>query len=108
MDLFSKIGLLCFTLLYLVVGCSSSDRAIEISKLETDPTRGKSLYQTLCKGCHGARGTGRSGPNLVTHIQHHDVDEFADYILEGPGSMPSFDHLENQEIADLIAYIETL
>ena len=66
---------------WLLTGCSSSDRAIEISQLDTNVRAGKPLYQILCSGCHGTQGRGRVGPNLVTHIEHHHIEEFADYIL---------------------------
>ena len=108
MNLFVHKGFSCFIFLFLIIGCEPSDRAIEISRLKADSSQGEALYQYLCSGCHGTQGRGRSGPNLVTHIQHHDVDEFADYIIEGPGSMPSFSHLDNQEIADIIVYLQTL
>ena len=94
--------------LWGLIGCTPSERAIEISQLDTNVRAGEPLYQTLCSGCHGTQGRGRIGPNLVAHIEHHDIEEFADYILEGPGSMPSFGYLDNQEIADIIAYIKTL
>lgn len=92
----------------LSFACSPSDRAISISEMMGNATTGESVYQSNCASCHGANARGGSGPNLISELKNHDDAEFIDVILEGEGSMPGFSKLEDQAIADLMAYLHSL
>lgn len=102
---------LCLTLLIsasLFSACGASDNAIAISKIEGDPAAGQPLYEEHCSSCHGAMAGGGSGPNLIKELKEHDLADMIDVVLEGDGSMPSFEYLEDQKIADIMAYIKSL
>ncbi|MEQ1504814.1 MAG: cytochrome c [Myxococcota bacterium] len=75
------------------------------ARLTGDPVAGGDLYATDCATCHAADGTGGSGPSLVGKT---DATAMADVILGGNGDMPPFDNLSDQEIADIIAWIQAL
>ena len=86
-----------------LVGCGENPRIAEIEALVGDAETGAPLYEANCRWCHGSNGRGAHSmypggtlsPNLI------------ETILEGLSGMPSFDNLSNQEIADIVAYIET-
>lgn len=79
-------------------------RVERISQLSGDVGRGESLYQSQCAGCHGADGGGGSAPGVAGE----EAEETIEASLEGPEDMPAYDHFEDQEIADLAAFIESL
>jgi mono/diheme cytochrome c family protein len=79
-------------------------RVERISQLSGDVARGESLYQAQCSGCHGADGGGGSAPGVAGE----DAEETIEASLEGPDDMPAYDHFEDQEIADLAAFVESL
>ena len=86
-----------------LVGCGENPRIAEVEALVGDAETGAPLYEANCRWCHGSNGRGAHSmypggtlsPNLI------------ETILEGLSGMPSFDNLSNQEIADIVAYIET-
>lgn len=85
------------------LGCGENPRVAEIEVLDGDLNNGFTLYQENCRSCHGSDGKG-------AHSMYHGdtlSDHLIETILEGLSGMPSFDHLSNQEIADLVSYIET-
>jgi mono/diheme cytochrome c family protein len=97
---------------FLSISCGPSDHAIKISNLAGDAVNGKVIYETKsspsCMSCHGktARG-GSSGPNIKSAVS--DEGEFIDFVLEGEGPMPAYDsQLTDQEIADLVSYVQSL
>ena len=87
---------------------SSPHVARAIAALEGDATAGEPLYSNHCASCHGATAGGGSGPNLVKELKDHDLEDMIDVVLDGDGSMPPFDSLEDQQIADIMAYIKSL
>ena len=92
----------------LLVGCGPSDRALKIAKISGDSTLGEMKYNEMCARCHGADGRGGRGLNLIKHRRAHDDAELIDTILEGGNGMPTFKHLEDQTIADIISHIRAL
>ena len=86
-----------------LVGCGENPRIAEIEALVGDAETGAPLYEANCRWCHGSNGRGAHsmypGGNLSPDL--------IETILEGLSGMPSFDNLSNQEIADIVAYIET-
>lgn len=104
-----KLFALTLTML-LFAACGPGDEAQQIASLTGDATAGQPLYQSNCSGCHGqdAKG-GTYKVDLVAHAEHDDDAGFAQVILSGDGDMPPFEgQLEDQQIADIIAYIRSL
>lgn len=92
--------------LLLLAACASSPEA-KILALEGDATAGADVFATNCAACHGADGTGGTGADLTAEEQSDQ--ELVETILYGEGSMVGFEGLlEDQEIADVIAFVHTL
>ena len=87
----------------LLIGCGENPRIVEIEALSGDAVAGATLYEANCRLCHGSNGRG-------AHTMYPGGSlspDLIETILEGLSGMPSFDNLSNQEIADIVAYIET-
>jgi len=94
----SRLSPLFLALLLPLVACGSS--------LTGDATAGATVYADNCASCHGADATGGSGPNLVGEVE---TDEATDIIMNGKEAMPAFaDILSEQDVADVIAYLQGL
>jgi mono/diheme cytochrome c family protein len=90
-----------------------------------DPVAGALVFQN--NGCIGCHGPARLGPPLnglylsptmladgttvvadEAYIRESIVDPTAKIVMGYPDRMPPFDHLSDQELDDLVAYIMTL
>jgi mono/diheme cytochrome c family protein len=93
-------------LLLFLMACEEDDdsKSSVLSGLTGDEANGEILYDANCAGCHGASAEGASGPA----IYNEDDDDFVEAIQEGEGSMPAFPDLSGQNIADIIAFVDTL
>ncbi len=86
-----------------VTGCSGS----------TANLFGADLYEQSCARCHGpagAGGVGGVGPAVAAgsdSVQLSD-DQLADSIRVGPGTMPGFPRLSDEQVASLVAHLRTL
>lgn len=97
----SRLSPLFVALLLPLVACGG-----DTSSLTGDATAGATIYADNCASCHGADATGGSGPNLVGVVE---TDEATDIITNGEDAMPAFgDILSEQDIADVIAYVQSL
>ena len=106
------IGVLALSILF--IGCGDGDsgdngasgsRVDDIQALTGDATEGQTLYASSCQGCHASDGTGQNGnPDITGSISDSDIN----IILTGPGQMPAFSSLTDQQIADIAAYVESL
>jgi mono/diheme cytochrome c family protein len=107
-----------FVLSLMVVGAMacgtegpSGDRASTIADLDGDVASGEAVYTANCAVCHLADGTGETnggvGDDLVQALAEGDDDlEYIEVIINGEGEMTAFgDSLDDQEIADVIAYM---
>jgi mono/diheme cytochrome c family protein len=86
-------------------GVAAASVGVEGIDDDGDPINGRRLFLKMnCYGCHGGRGGGGMCPSL----RDGDADE--DVIREGTDSgMPAFGRLlTEQEISDLVAYIESM
>lgn len=95
-----------------MVACGEEDDGESSSQVDTilaltgDATSGGTLYSSTCSGCHGADGKGGSFDESVVGETPRKI---ASIVLSGEGSMPSYkDSFSDQEIADIIAHINTL
>lgn len=75
----------------------------DTSGLTGDPTAGATVFQD-CAACHGADGSGASGPALDALVPTLSDAEISDTILYGYGSMGPLD-LTDQQILDVLAYL---
>ncbi len=90
------VGAVAFTL----AGCAGS----------TEGLFGAELYARSCAGYHGGEGGGGSGPALGAGSGAVELsdDQIIGVIEVGPGTMPAFDRLTDDQIASLVAFLRTL
>lgn len=73
---------------------------------EGDPARGEALFAERCAGCHGDSGrNATTGPDLAGNPI--SIAAARTQIEEGGGVMPA-NLVEGQELADVLAYLETI
>ena len=81
-------------------------RAAFILGLSGDIANGSTLYATNCQACHGATGEGGTG-TVLTGLTF--TEDLVNSVIDGKNYMPAFGTvLLDQEIADLIAHVESL
>lgn len=89
--------------------------------VKTDPVsikKGRELYESKCSFCHDPYGTekivgpGHKGilknPFLPASKKQATPENIANQIRNPYRDMPSFSYLSNQEISDIIAFLNTL
>lgn len=81
-------------------GCASSTAGL----------LGAELYEQSCAGCHGASGGGGLGPAIGPGSNSVGLtdEQLAAVIVVGPGSMPGFVRLSDEQVASLVAYVRDL
>lgn len=74
-----------------------------------DLRRGWELYTANCAACHAVTGAGNAigGGFVAVGLARADTRTIAEAVMIGPGAMPVFG-FSDEELADLIAYIEWL
>lgn len=91
---------------------------VDLSKVRVPPGtpgRGLALYQVDCERCHGPQGNGATRKNGYMSLNDPDFLAHASdaylyrSIVDGrPGAhMPSFKHLSQQQLGDLVALIRS-
>jgi ubiquinol-cytochrome c reductase cytochrome c subunit len=77
-----------------------------------DPTRGRTVFLVNCAACHSSSGTGVivSGGEDAPELWDSDGTQVAEAVRIGPNEMPAFppSQLDDQEIDDLVAYVDDL
>ncbi|NVB43163.1 cytochrome c [Pseudenhygromyxa sp. WMMC2535] len=70
---------------------------------------GAIVYASTCgsSGCHGVDGMSGPAPSLVDEIPEYDDEALGCLLLTGYGNMASQASLSDQELADVIAYVES-
>jgi mono/diheme cytochrome c family protein len=97
----SLTALLPFALLF-PVACGEAGRIDTILDLTGDVESGGNVYAANRAGRHGVDATGGTEEGILGE----SAEETVDIVLNGEDSMPSFaDTLEDQEIADLLAWL---
>ena len=92
-------------------GSTPMTRPEIILSLTPDVVAGEASYVN-CIACHGADAKGRttsmrlSGSDLTQEIA--DKMNFVNTVLNGTSGMIPYDYLEDQEIANIIGYVESL
>lgn len=73
---------------------------------------GAAVFSDNCAGCHGADGSGISGPPLndgIVVTNFPDVQDQIDVVTNGRGPMPAFgDRLSAEEIQAVVDHTRTL
>lgn len=88
----------------LLAACGN--RYDEILKLEADPVRGEVTYIANCQSCHGADGTGVSGPSLLERLPTLTSTEILMAIDDGPGIMPAYrQQFDEQTMSNLLEFL---
>ena len=83
-----------------LTGCASNDYLL-----------GEDLYQQSCAVCHGVNGEGGIGMAIAagsnTELNLSD-EQIAGVITVGPGNMPGFSRLTEEQLASLVGYVRSL
>ena len=84
----------------LVAGCGGSSSSLT----------GQELYEQSCASCHGSLGGGGVGPALDAGSDAASLsdEQIAGVIRVGPGSMPGFERLTDEQVDSLVEYLRTL
>ncbi|MBV72389.1 MAG: hypothetical protein CMH52_13780 [Myxococcales bacterium] len=84
-----------------------NQRILDISDRQSDIEAGSTIFETYCTACHGSDGNGTTdGPNLETRNVIRTKQDLIGVLLDGRGNMPSWDGLDDQELADLVAFLQ--
>ncbi len=77
------------------------------SRALTAVERGAVYYRNYCSSCHGADRTGLPpvNPSLVNVHERLTVDNIRNIIKSGSGRMPSFAHLSNRRVENIITFL---
>ncbi len=70
-----------------------------------DPSAGAAHFSLLCATCHGARGLGGLGPNLVPIVPSYNDLELYDIVTNGRDAMPKVGFESTQQAVDVIAFL---
>lgn len=76
-----------------------------------DATRGEALYRSKCYGCHAPEANVGPAENAMDFkVRYADDETLAAVVRAGRQPMPAFteDMLDDQELADIIAYLHSL
>jgi cytochrome c6 len=85
-----------------------------VTQAEMDPAK---IYKANCDLCHGADGSGDTGPGKAFHAKDLRSDEvrnqsdaaLSEIITKGKGKMPAFGaKIKPDDITKLVAYIRSL
>ncbi|MEW5744958.1 MAG: cytochrome c [Nitrospirota bacterium] len=95
-----------------------ADAKIVVKKDKKSIEQGKALYDKLCIGCHdpkSARGDmapGHKGilknPTLPVSKRPATPENVVRQLRDPFSDMPSFAHLKDEQVQDLLAYLNTL
>jgi hypothetical protein len=90
--------------------CMGDDatRVTTILGLTGDETAGAAVFMNSCglSACHGPDGNSGMGVSLSEHIPEHPPEELTCILLLGEGTMPSQGSLSDQNLADVLAYVQ--
>jgi len=88
-------------LMVLLAGCGTGNEYL----------LGQDLFEQSCSVCHGPAGLGGIGvdigPGSDAAINLSD-EQIAGTIVVGPGNMPGFKRLSDEQVASLVEYVRRL
>ncbi|MEC9029515.1 MAG: c-type cytochrome [Cyanobacteriota bacterium] len=96
-------------ILLWVLGHSQRDPYVNATlDLEGSLEQGGRLFRINCAGCHGITAQGNLGPNLLDVSERRNDAQLIRQVVSGnTPPMPRF-QLEPQEMADLLAFLNSL
>ncbi|MEN8261850.1 MAG: cytochrome c [Nitrospirota bacterium] len=117
-----KLAILSVLIVWPVFACKMSTETGDIhSNVRTDPesiARGDKLFNLKCAFCHDLDGSGdRVGPGMAGILRQSKLpvskrpatpENIKRQLLEPYERMPSFTYLSEEDIQDLIAFLNTL
>jgi len=118
MKLYSLLFALLFGLAAVTVACDDGGSSTTepdpqdvsaILALTGDSTNGAAAFNSTCgnAACHGSDGESGPAADLSAFIGVQSNEQIAKTIKFGQGSMPG-QALSDQQIADVLAYLDTL
>jgi mono/diheme cytochrome c family protein len=84
---------------------------VEVRWQGSDPIRGEALYRSKCYGCHAPEaGIGPAHNTVDFSLRYASDEAIAQVVRAGRQPMPAFNEtmLNEQELADIIAYLRSL
>ena len=85
----------------------SESRAVAILSMTGDAEDGAPIYAINCQACHGASGEGGAGGGIALQGLRFD-ETLMNSVLNGKNYMPAYgDTLSDQELADVVAHVES-
>lgn len=89
-------------------GHSHSEDVEHIMALHGDADSGAVVFDASCanSACHGVDGDSGTAPRLSEAVPEHTDEQLAALIAYGDGDMPAQSSLSDQEVADVIAYVQ--
>ena len=73
---------------------------------------GGELYEAGCARCHASDGSGGVGPSIGEPDSNAALEltdeQIVGTIRVGPGRMPSFDRLDDDQVESLVVYLRSL
>jgi len=82
----------------------STDATDDTDDGGADLEAGEATFDGTCAQCHGADGTGNTGPNLDERVPSLTVDQVRTVVLNGQGYMPAQD-LTEEEATNVAAFV---
>ncbi len=123
-EIMNSIKLILFSIVIIlfVAACKvSTETGAKHSNVRTDSdsiTRGEELFNLKCAFCHDLNGSGdRVGPGMMGILKLSELPvskrpatpgNIKKQLLEPYKRMPSFTYLTEEEIQDMIAFLNTL
>jgi cytochrome c2 len=105
----------------LLFACETDEKQAFSFKVRTDPesiAEGKTLFESKCIVCHNVNNTEmRTGPGLAGILEKSELpvsekpatpENIKDQLINPYDRMPSFSYLSEEEIQNLVAYLNTL
>ncbi|NIJ54726.1 outer membrane protein assembly factor BamB family protein [Dyadobacter arcticus] len=80
----------------------------DIKSLKKDNDEsGENLFKMYCSSCHGADQKGTNfGPDITLKVKNYVRKDLENFIKKGAEPMPSFQHLPQQQIDAITAYLK--
>jgi quinoprotein glucose dehydrogenase len=84
-----------------------SDEAEDVSATSSPQQRGRAVFATNCRLCHGAdlKGQPPAVPSLVDIGSRRTAQEIRTIVRQGDGPMPAFSRLSDVAVNSLLAYL---